>query len=104
VFNAFIASMSPPPQVLEGLTISLGGRSVPMTPACEGRSGDRLRSSSVAGEFELRIAGPGRLVERMLADATTDLTIDSSQNDVQAGLRGSEQTGRAAGGLRSDAL
>jgi hypothetical protein len=41
------------------------------------------RVPDVAGveEFELRIAGPGKLVEEMLADATIDLTSDSSRDE-----------------------
>jgi hypothetical protein len=41
-----------------------------------------IRVPDVAGaeEFEFRIAGPGKLVEEMLADATIELTIDSTKN------------------------
>lgn len=43
------------------------------------------RVPDVAGveEFELRIAGPGKLVEEMLAEATIDLTIDSSRDEPE---------------------
>jgi hypothetical protein len=43
------------------------------------------RVPDVAGveEFELRIAGPGKLVEEMLAEATIDLTIDSSRDELE---------------------
>jgi hypothetical protein len=43
----------------------------------------RVADAASAEEFELSIAGPGEVVERMLADATFDLTIDSAQDDSQ---------------------
>ena len=43
------------------------------------------RVADVGGEgyFELRLAGPSKVVERMLADTTIDLTIDSTQDVSQ---------------------
>jgi hypothetical protein len=41
----------------------------------------RVADASGAEEFELRLAGPSKVVEQMLADATFDLTIDSAQDD-----------------------
>ena len=35
------------------------------------------------GDFELRIAGPGKVVERMFADTAIDLTIDSTRDESQ---------------------
>jgi len=39
----------------------------------------RVPDAGGAEEYEFRIAGPGRLVEEMLADATIELTIDSTR-------------------------
>jgi len=39
----------------------------------------RVPDAGGAEEFEFRIAGPARLVEEMLADATIELTIDSTK-------------------------
>ena len=39
----------------------------------------RVPDAGGAEEFEFRIAGPARLVEEMLADATIELTIDSTR-------------------------
>jgi hypothetical protein len=41
----------------------------------------RVADAGGAEEFELRVAGPAKLVERMLADADLDLRIDSAQDD-----------------------
>ena len=41
----------------------------------------RVPDEGGAEEFELRFAGPAEVVEKMLADATIDLTIDSTRDD-----------------------
>jgi hypothetical protein len=41
----------------------------------------RVPDTSGAEEFEFRVAGPGELVERMLGDATIELTINSANDD-----------------------
>jgi hypothetical protein len=39
----------------------------------------RVPDAGGAEEFEFRIAGPGKLVEEMFADATIELTVDSTK-------------------------
>ena len=43
----------------------------------------RVADEGGEGDFELRFAGPGKLVERMLAEATIELTVDSRQDESQ---------------------
>jgi hypothetical protein len=41
----------------------------------------RVADEGGGGDFELRFAGPGKLVERMLEEATIELTVDSRQDE-----------------------
>jgi hypothetical protein len=41
----------------------------------------RITDAGDEGDFELTFAGPGKIIERMLADATIDLIIDSTRDD-----------------------
>jgi hypothetical protein len=56
----------------------------------------RVADEGGEGDFELRFAGPGKLVERMLAEATIELTVDSRQDEshVRQAVDADHQTHR----------